>query len=67
MINLRVDKTQVKNYSVFSTLRILIDDEHYKCFTEDIQNNILVHLRILKEEFTRYFPEYDVVDTDIVT
>jgi len=65
-INLWIDKTQVKNYSVFPTLRVLIDDEHYKCFTEDIQNNVLEHLRVLKEEFTRYFPEYSVVDTDVV-
>ncbi|XP_025192117.1 protein ZBED8-like [Melanaphis sacchari] len=56
----------VKNYSVFPNLRVLIDDEHYKCFTEDIQNNVLEHLRILKEEFTRYFPEYGVVDIDVV-
>ena len=56
----------MKNYSVFPTLRVLIDDEHYKCFTEDIQNNVLEHLRVLKEEFTRYFPEYGVVDTDVV-
>jgi hypothetical protein len=35
-INLRIDKTQLKNYSAFPTLRILIDDEHYKYFTEDI-------------------------------
>lgn len=65
-INLWIDKTQMKNYSVFPTLRVLIDDEHYKCFTEDIQNNVLEHLRVLKEEFTRYFPEYGVVDTDVV-
>jgi len=63
-INFWIDKTRVKNYTVFPTLRILIDDEHYKCFTEDIQNNILEHLRVLKEEFTRYFPEYGIVDTD---
>jgi hypothetical protein len=27
-INLRIDKTQIKNYYAFPTLRILIDDEH---------------------------------------
>jgi len=56
----------VKNYSVFPTLRVLINDEHYKCFTEDIQNNVFEHSKVLKEEFTRYFPEYGVVDTDVV-
>ncbi|KAL4142165.1 hypothetical protein QTP88_004678 [Uroleucon formosanum] len=65
-INLWIDETQVKNYSVFPTLRVLIDDEHYKCFIEDIQHNVLEHLRVLKEEFIRYFPEYGVVDTDVV-
>jgi len=61
-----IDKTQVNNYSVFPTLRILVDDEHYKCFTEDIRNNVLEHIRVLKEIFIRCFPECGVVDTDAV-
>jgi hypothetical protein len=64
-INPRIDKTQVKNYYIFPTLQTLIEDNHYKFFTEDIQNHILKELRLLKEEFTRYFPEYGVVDINV--
>ncbi|XP_026818970.1 protein ZBED8-like [Rhopalosiphum maidis] len=35
-------------------------------FVFEDKNNVLEHLRVLKEEFTRYFPEYGVVDTDVV-
>jgi len=65
-INLWIDKIQVSNYSAFPTLRFLIDNEQYECLTEDIQNDVLQHLQVLKGEFTRYFPEYGVVNNDPV-
>jgi hypothetical protein len=40
-INLRTNKTQVKIYSAFLHCEFYNNDEHYKCFTEDIQNNVL--------------------------
>jgi len=65
-INLSIDKTQVKYYSVFLTQRILIDAEHYKCFIRDIQINVLLSLyfsrknaRIINRTSERQQLEYD--------
>lgn len=55
-IELWINKVERENFSAFDTLNQIIDGQCAEIKGE-IQNNIILHLKILKSEFTRYFPD----------
>jgi hypothetical protein len=54
----------MNNYSAFQTLKSLIDNEKYADLVNEVQQNVLQHLKKLKNEFNRYFPEYNDLETN---
>jgi len=65
-INLWVSKVEMNNYSTFQTLKSLVDNEKYADLAPEVQQNVLHHLHKLKDEFNRYFPEFDGYETKSV-
>ncbi|KAL4097691.1 hypothetical protein QTP88_022423 [Uroleucon formosanum] len=53
------NKVEMNNYSTFQTLKSIVDNEKYADFVPEVQQNVLHHLHKLKDEFNRYFPEYN--------
>ncbi|XP_008180095.2 protein ZBED8-like [Acyrthosiphon pisum] len=62
-INLWISKVEMNNYSTFQTLKSIVDNEKYADFVPEVHQNILHHLHKLKDEFNRYFPEYNGYET----
>ncbi|KAL4112420.1 hypothetical protein QTP88_016213 [Uroleucon formosanum] len=62
-INLWISKVEINNYSTFQTLKSIVDNEKYADFVPEVQKNVLHHLHKLKDEFNRYFPEYNGYET----
>ncbi|KAL4143631.1 hypothetical protein QTP88_005943 [Uroleucon formosanum] len=57
------NKVEMNNYSTFQTLKSMVDNEKYADFVPEVQQNVLHHLHKLKDEFNRYFPEYNGYET----
>jgi len=55
----------MNNYSAFQTLKSLVDNEKYADLVNEVQQNVLNHLKKLKNEFNRYFPECNDLETNI--
>ncbi|KAE9529996.1 hypothetical protein AGLY_011458 [Aphis glycines] len=62
-IDLWISKVEINNYSAFQTLKSLVDNEKYADLVNEVQQNVLHHLKKLKNEFNRYFPEYNDLET----
>lgn len=62
-IDLWISKVAKKDYQPFQTLKFLADNTDYATVTDKVQKNVLCHLRTLKNEFSRYFPEYTSSET----
>ena len=56
----------MNNYSTFQTLKSVVDNEKYADFVLEVQQSVLHHLHNLKDEFNRYFPEYNGYETKSV-
>ncbi|XP_025406396.1 protein ZBED8-like [Sipha flava] len=63
-IDLWISKVEMNNYSAFQTLKSLVDNEKYADLVNEVQQNVLQHLKKLKNEFNRYFPEYNDLETN---
>ncbi|XP_050065774.1 protein ZBED8-like [Aphis gossypii] len=65
-IDLWISKVGMNNYSAFQTLKSLVDNEKYADLVNEVQQNVLDHLKKLKNEFNRYFPEYNDLETNSI-
>ena len=63
-IDLWISKVEMNNYSAFQTLKSLVDNEKYADLVNEVQQNVLHHLKKLKDEFNRYFPECNDLETN---
>uniref|UniRef100_A0A2S2PYP3 Transposon-derived Buster3 transposase-like protein n=1 Tax=Sipha flava TaxID=143950 RepID=A0A2S2PYP3_9HEMI len=63
-IDLWISKVEMNNYSAFQTLKSLVDNEKYADLVNEVQQNVLQHFKKLKNEFNRYFPEYNDLETN---
>lgn len=50
-IDLWISKVEMNNYSVFQTLKSLIDNEKYTDLVNEVQQNVVHYLKKLKNEF----------------
>lgn len=64
-IDLWISKVEVHNYSMFQTLKSLVDNEKYADLTDEVRQNFLHHLQKLRDEFNRHFSKYYGFGTEV--